>query len=148
MGFVFERVFLRPLRNADILSTALVTIGLSIFLQNTALLIWGPRPGQIVDPFGGAALMLGDVGVTTIRLFTLAVAVAAMALLGLLIKYTKIGRTMRATFQDRDAAALQGIEVDRVFSLSFVVGVALAALAGALLSACLSCRPTWVTWRT
>ena len=135
VGFVFERVFLRPLRNADILSTALVTIGLSIFLQNTVLLIWGPRPGQVADPFGGAAWMLGDVGVTKIRLFTLAVAVAAMALLGALIKYAKIGRTMRATFQDREAAALQGIEVDRVFRFSFVVGVALAALAGALLSA-------------
>ena len=135
VGYLFEQVFLRPLRNADILSTALVTIGLSIFFQNTALVIWGPKPGQIVDPFGGATLMLGEVGVTAIRMFTLTVAVAAMAALGLLIKYTKFGRMMRATFQDRDAAALQGIEVDRVFSLSFVLGVALASLAGALLSA-------------
>ncbi len=135
VGFAFERVFLRPLRNADILSAALVTIGLSIFLQNTALLIWGPKPGQVVDPFAGATLRLGDVGVTAIRMFALVVAVTAIAALGLLIKYTKVGRMMRATFQDRDAAALQGIEVDRVFCLSFVVGVALAALAGALLSA-------------
>lgn len=135
VGYVFERVFLRPLRNADILTTALVTIGLSIFFQNTALVIWGPKPGQAVDPFAGGVLMLGDIGVTTIRMFTLAMAIAAMVALGLVIKYTKFGRTMRATFQDRDAAALQGIEVDRVFSLSFVIGVGLAALAGALLSA-------------
>lgn len=136
VGFVFERVFLRPLRNADILSTALLTIGLSIFLQNTALLIWGPKPGQVVDPFKGATLMLGDdVVVTAVRTFALVVAVAAMVALGLLIKYTKFGRMMRATFQDCDAAALQGIEVDHVFSLSFMVGVALASLAGALLSA-------------
>lgn len=135
VGFVFERLFLRPLRNAEILSTALVTIGLSIFLQNTALLIWGPKPGQVLDPFAGVTLRLGDVGVTAIRMFALVVAVTAMAALGLLIKYTKFGRMMRATFQDRDAAALQGIEVDRVFCLSFVVGVALASLAGALLSA-------------
>ncbi len=135
VGFVFECLFLRPLRNADILSTALVTIGFSIFLQNTALLIWGPKPAQVVDPFKGATLMLGDVGVTAVRAFALVVAIAAMAALGLLIKYTKFGRMVRATFQDRDAAALQGIEVDRVFSLSFVVGVALASLAGALLSA-------------
>lgn len=135
VGFVFERVFLRPLRKADILSTALVTIGLSIFFQNTALVIWGPKPGQIVDPFGGANLVFGNIGVTEIRMFALSVAVAAMVGLGLLIKYTKVGRMMRATFQDRDAAALQGIEVDHVYSLSFVIGVALAALAGALLSA-------------
>ena len=135
IGYGFEQVFLRPLRNADILATALVTIGLSIFLQNTALVIWGPKPGQVADPFGGSILSVGAVDVTGIRLFALAVAVAAMCALGLVIKYTKFGRMMRATFQDRDAAALQGIEVDHVFSLSFVIGVALASLAGALLSA-------------
>ena len=81
---MFEWVFLRPLRNADILSTALVTIGLSIFLQNTALVIWGPKPGQVIDPFDGATLMLGDVGVTAVRI-SLVVAIAAMAALGLLI---------------------------------------------------------------
>ena len=131
----FEQIFLRPLRNADILATALVTIGLSIFLQNTALLLWGPRPGQVDDPFAGAIIAVAGVGVTTIRLFALTVAVIAMSSLGLVIKYTKLGRMMRATFQDRDAAALQGIEVDHVFSLSFIIGVALASLAGGLLSA-------------
>lgn len=135
VGFVFERIFLRPLRNADILSTALVTIGLSIFLQNTALLIWGPKPGQISDPFAGAALRFHGIEIAQIRLFALAVAVAVMAALGLVIKHSKFGRTIRATFQDRDAAALQGIDVDRVFGLSFVLGVALAASGGALLSA-------------
>jgi branched-chain amino acid transport system permease protein len=135
VGFGFEQIFLRPLRNADILATALVTIGLSIFLQNTALLLWGPRPGQVDDPFAGAVIAVAGVGVTTIRLFALTVAVIAMSSLGLVIKYTKLGRMMRATFQDRDAAALQGIEVDHVFSLSFIIGVALASLAGALLSA-------------
>lgn len=135
VGFGFEQIFLRPLRNADILATALVTIGLSIFLQNTALLLWGPRPGQVDDPFAGAVIAVAGVGVTTIRLFALTVAVIAMSSLGLVIKYTKLGRMMRATFQDRDAAALQGIEVDHVFSLSFIIGVALASLAGGLLSA-------------
>lgn len=135
LGLVFERLFLKPLRNADILTTALVTIGLSIFLQNTALVIWGPKPGQIVDPFDGGTLMLGDVAVTKIRLFALLIALAAMVALGLVIKYSKFGRMMRATFQDRDAAALQGIDVDRVYSLSFVIGAGLAASAGALLSA-------------
>jgi branched-chain amino acid transport system permease protein len=135
VGFGFEQIFLRPLRNADILATALVTIGLSIFLQNTALLLWGPRLGQVDDPFAGAVIAVAGVGVTTIRLFALTVAVIAMSSLGLVIKYTKLGRMMRATFQDRDAAALQGIEVDHVFSLSFIIGVALASLAGALLSA-------------
>ena len=135
LGFIFERLFLKPLRNADILTTALVTIGLSIFLQNTALVIWGPKPGQIVDPFNGGTLSFGDIDVTKIRLFALFVAVAAMAVLGLAIKYSKFGRMMRATFQDRDAAALQGIDVDRVFSLSFVIGAGLAACAGGLLSA-------------
>lgn len=131
----FEWSFLRPLRNADILTTALVTIGLAIFLQNTALVIWGPKPGLVPDPFGGGTLQFGEVGVTKTRLFALVVAVFAMSMLGLIIKYTKFGRMMRATFQDRDAAALQGIEVDRVYSLSFIIGAGLAASAGALLCA-------------
>lgn len=135
LGWAFERTLLRPLRGADILTTALVTIGLSIFFQNSALMIWGPKPGYIADPFGDRIIELASVAMTEIRLFTLLMAVGVMALLGLVIKYTKLGRTMRATFQDRDAAALQGIEVERVFSISFVLGVGLAAIAGALLAA-------------
>ena len=99
------------------------------------LQIWGPKPAQVADPFGGRILAMGPVAVTELRAFALVVAVGAMVLLGLVLKYSKLGRTMRATFQARDAAALQGIEVDRVFSLAFVIGVGLAAIAGALLSA-------------
>jgi branched-chain amino acid transport system permease protein len=135
LGWVFERILLRPLRGADILSTALVTIGLSIFLQNTVLTIWGPKPGYVADPFGDRTVQIAGLAVTEVRLFTLAVAVVVMVLLGLVIKYTKLGRTMRATFQDRDTAALQGIEVERIFSASFVLGVGLASIAGALLAA-------------
>jgi branched-chain amino acid transport system permease protein len=134
IGFIFERSLLRPLRGADILSTALMTIGFSIFLQNTVLLIWGPKPAQAADPFNNQILELGGIAVTSIRAFTLAIALAAMGALGGVIKYTKLGRTMRATFQDRGAAALQGINIDRVFSVTFVIGVCLAAIAGALLS--------------
>lgn len=134
IGLLFERILLRPLRGADLLSTAILTIGFSITLQNLVLQIWGPKPAQVPDPFSGRILTIGPVAVTELRLFTLILAVSVMALLGLVLKYSKIGRTMRATFQARDAAALQGIEVDRVFSLAFVVGVGLAAIAGALLS--------------
>jgi branched-chain amino acid transport system permease protein len=135
VGLAFERALLRTLRDADILSTALVTIGFSIFLQNTVLLVWGPKPEQVPDPFGGHILQLGALSVPGIRAFTLVMALGTMAGLGLVIRYTKLGRTMRATFQDRVAAALQGIEVDRVFSFTFMLGVGFAATAGALLSA-------------
>ena len=134
VGLLFERILLRRLRDADILSTAILTIGFSIFLQNTALRIWGPKPAQVADPFEGRVIDIAGVAVTDIRAFTLLAALLAMVLLGFIIKYTKLGRTMRATFQSRDAAALQGIDVDRVHSFVFVLGVGLAAIAGAILS--------------
>ncbi|MBV9066843.1 MAG: branched-chain amino acid ABC transporter permease [Methylobacteriaceae bacterium] len=135
VGWPFERFLLRRLRDADLLSSALLTIGFSIALQNVVLQVYGPKPAQVPDPFGGSILTIGPVSIATLRALTLAAALAAMALLAWILKYTKLGRTFRATFQARDAAALQGIEVDTVFSLAFAVGIALAAMAGALLSA-------------
>jgi branched-chain amino acid transport system permease protein len=135
VGLAFERFLLRRLRNADLLSTAIMTIGLSIAMQNIVLQVWGPKPAQIPDPFSGYIVSVAGVDVTALRLFTLVVAVLIISLLAYMLKYTKLGRTLRATFQAREAAALQGIDVDRVFSLVFAIGVALAALAGAMLSA-------------
>ncbi len=135
VGLAFERLLLRRLRRADLLSTAIMTIGLSITMQNIVLQIWGPKPAQTPDPFSGYVVSMLGVDVTALRIFTLLVAVLLICVLAYMLKHTKLGRTLRATFQARDAAALQGIDVDWVFSLVFAIGVALAAAAGAMLSA-------------
>lgn len=141
-GFVVERLLLRPIRGAPLLSSALITIGLSIFLQNTVLLIWGPAPAHVGDPFGGQVIRFGDVALVVARLFVIAAAVVVIVAVRLYIRHSKFGRAMRATFQDRDAAVLQGIDVDRVFAVTFMLGAGVAALAGALLSMVFVLSPT------
>ncbi|MGM4903357.1 branched-chain amino acid ABC transporter permease [Tardiphaga sp. 866_E4_N2_1] len=135
VGFAFEWLLLRRLRGADLLSTAILTLGLSIAMQNIVLQIWGPKPAQIPDPFSGRVLSIWGIEVTALRVFTLLTAALIILILAVVMKYSKVGRTMRATFQARESAALQGIDVNRVFGLVFAIGVGLAAAAGAMLSA-------------
>ncbi len=135
LGWAIERLTLRPLRGETepILLTVLVTIGISIFLKNTALVIWGPRPKLLASPFPLEPFELGPVSVTPARLFAFLVTVAAIAGFHLLVQRTRLGRAMRATFQDAQAAALAGVEIDQVHALTFVLGSGLAATAGVLL---------------
>jgi len=77
----------------------------------------------------------GGIELTALRIFTLAIAVVIILTLAIVLKYTKLGRTLRATFQARESAALQGIDVDLVYGIVFAIGVGLAAAAGAMLSA-------------
>jgi branched-chain amino acid transport system permease protein len=133
VGAVIERIVIRPVIGAPIVNSTLLTIGLSIFLQAVALLVWGPMPQGIVTPFSPLPLKLGPILITPYQLFILVVTVAAIVLAQLGIQRTKFGRAMRATFQDREAAALAGINTSHIFTITFILGSALAALAGVLL---------------
>lgn len=135
VGWLIERFTLRPLRRQSepVVLTVLVTIGISIFLKNTALVVWGPRPQLLAAPFPLDPLDIGTVSVTPIRLFACAVTVAAIVAFHVLVQRTKLGRAMRSTFQDREAAALVGVDIDRIYALTFVLGSGLAAIAGVLL---------------
>lgn len=141
-GIVIERLTIKPIRNAPILMTALVTIGLSIFLKNTALMIWGGVPKKIPHPFPTASLKLGYVYVTQPRIFALLLTVCVILLLHYLIKKTKLGKAMRATFENKDAAALMGIRVDRIYLDTFAIGSVMAAMAGILLGTIYLVYPT------
>jgi branched-chain amino acid transport system permease protein len=140
-GFIFERLALKPLRGKHILTTILLTIGLSIFLQNTALIIWGPIPRRMPTPFVQGAILLGPVWLTRERIFAIIVSVLAIAAMHLLLRKTKLGRAMRATFQVRDAAALMGVNINRICSITFALGSGLAALAGTLLGSIFLIQP-------
>jgi branched-chain amino acid transport system permease protein len=141
-GWLVDRLLIRPLRGKDILSTALVTIGLSIFLVNTFLLVAGTAPHKVASPFPTAPLLLGPVVINETRIF--AVCVAAAAILGthLLIHRTRLGGAMRATFQNKEAAALVGIEVERIYGFTFALGTTMAAISGALLGSIYVAQPT------
>lgn len=133
VGALTERVLLRPLRGESIDSVMLVMIGLWIALQNGELLVWGGVAKSIPHPFPTAPLVLGPVSIAPLRLFVLAAALGLIAAAHLLIQRTRLGRAMRATFQDADTAALMGVRIARIHTATFALGSGLAAAAGALL---------------
>lgn len=133
VGAVAERVLLRPLRGESIDTTMLVMIGLWIILQNTELLVWGGVAKPIPHPFPTEPIGIGPVSVAPIRVFVLTAVVVLIVGSHLLIHRTRLGTAMRATFQDRETAALMGVDIAGIYTLTFAFGSGLAAAAGALL---------------
>jgi len=142
LGAVIELVLLRPMRGADIDTTMLIMIGCWIVLQNTEQMIWGGVAKSIVSPLPGEPLVLGPISVAWLRVFVFVA--AALLIFGTyaLIHRTKLGKAMRATFQDRDTAALMGVNVNAINTATFAIGSGLAAAAGALLGAVFVITPT------
>lgn len=133
VGAVIEFVLLRPLLDADIDTTMLVMIGAWIVMQNTELLYWGGVSKAVMTPFPEEPLQIGPVFVSWLRLFVLVVALILIGATYALINRTKLGKAMRATFQDRDTAALMGVNIKGIYTATFAIGSGLAAAAGALL---------------
>jgi branched-chain amino acid transport system permease protein len=134
-GYTLEKIAYKPLRNAPRLSALISAIGMSIFLQNYVLLAqtsnFLPFPKIIPD-----IKFLEPVKhiLRSTQLVILVTTTIVMILLTLLIKYTRIGKAMRATSQDRIMAMLTGVNVNRVISITFVIGSAIAALGGVLIT--------------
>jgi branched-chain amino acid transport system permease protein len=142
-GFAIERVAYRPLRRAPSLSPLISAVGVSILLQNFVQLSRPGRSAPVYAPtntegfrstFGGEGFAVGSATVTALDAGILFVCVAMMAGLWLFVQRTRTGRAMRATAQDKAMAGLVGVDVDRVISKTFVLGSALAAVAGVLVS--------------
>jgi branched-chain amino acid transport system permease protein len=111
----------------------LVMIGLWIAMQNSELLVWGGVAKSVPHPLPTEPLVLGPLSIAPLRLFVLAAAGALIAAAYFLIHRTRLGRAMRATFQDADTAALMGVRIARIHTATFALGSGLAAAAGALL---------------
>lgn len=133
LGAAIELILLRPLRGSDVDTTMLVMIGAWIAMQSAAQWIWGGVAKSVPTPFPDAPLVLGPVSVSWLRLFVLVAAALLIVTTSLLIKRTKLGCAMRATFQDQDMASLMGVNVDVIYMSTFAMGSSLAAAAGALL---------------
>ncbi|MFA9433190.1 MAG: branched-chain amino acid ABC transporter permease [Deltaproteobacteria bacterium] len=134
-GYTVEKLAYKPLRQAPRLSALISAIGMSFFLQNYVLLAqtsdFLPFPSLIPDlefwePYAHI--------ISTQEIVIIITTTIVMILLTFLIKFTRIGKAMRATAQDRDMAMLVGVDVDRVISVTFVVGSATAALGGVLIA--------------
>jgi branched-chain amino acid transport system permease protein len=141
LGFAYERSILKPLRTRSIETVMLSMIGFSLLIQNIAMLIWTPVPEAIKSPFPLTSYTLAGLYFLPQRIMVIVVAFLLVILTHLLLKKTKIGKAMRATFQDLEAAALMGIKIDRIYSFTFVLGVGLAAAAGTLLGPIFTVHP-------
>jgi len=131
LGVLIERVCLRSLRNVSGTAPMITTIGVAFILINTMLLVWGPQTQRFPQLLPNWRWALGAAEITFKQVLLFVVGLVLMLVLSHLVKRTTLGKAMRATAQDADAARMMGIDVDRVVVLTFFLGSALAG-AGSL----------------
>ena len=133
LGVVIERFAYRRLRNAPRIAPLITALGVSFFLQSTALLVFGPRfRSYRTTQYLSGGFDIGGVFVSYVRIIVIVSAVVLMTGLTLLVGRTLLGKAMRATAFDREAAAMMGIDVDRVIVATFLIGSILAGAAGVM----------------
>jgi branched-chain amino acid transport system permease protein len=135
LSYSIERVAYRPLRRAPRLAPLITAIGMSILLQNLAMLVWGRQYHtfpRIVTP---TPHTIGGASITDLQIVIIVVCAAIMAGLLLLVHYTRLGRAMRATAENPTVAGLMGVNINRIISATFVIGAAMGAVAGVLVAA-------------
>jgi len=137
LGITIEGLAYRPLRQATSLAVLITAIGMSYLLQNLALLIWGANPksfpAAVMIPIPMISLFGGRLNISGVTLIAILANLVIMAVLTAFISRTKLGKAMRCVSEDRGAAELMGINVNRTISATFAIGSALAAVAGILL---------------
>jgi len=135
LGITIERLAYKPLRKAPSLAVLITAIGMSWFLQNLALLIWGanPKSFQSVIDFGTLTFFDGQLRITSAMAVTVLANIIIMIALTQFTGKTKMGKAMRAVSEDKGAAELMGINVNATISMTFAIGSGLAAIAGVLL---------------
>jgi branched-chain amino acid transport system permease protein len=134
LSAAIERLAYRPLRNAPRLAPLITAIGLSIVLQTLAMLVWGPNPMVFPDLLPTIPIQWQGAFIAPKQLLILAVSAVLMAALVLLIQYSRLGRAMRAVSESPSMAMLMGINPDKIIALTFMIGAALAAVAGLLVA--------------
>ncbi len=133
LGVLIERLAYRPVRKSSRLTALITAIGVSLFLENAGILIFGADPKFFPQVIAPRTIQLADgVLVTNHQIMVVVVSVALMVALTLFIQRTRTGKAMRAVAFHRDAASLMGIPVDRIITITFAIGSALAAAAGFL----------------
>ena len=134
LGIVVEKLAYKPLRGASSLSVLITAIGVSYFLQNAAMLMWGTDT-KIFPTILEGSLTIGKLSIPYLTLLTILSCIVIMVVLTLFINKTKTGRAMRACSEDKGAASLMGINVNQIISITFAIGSGLAAIAAVLLCA-------------
>ncbi len=135
LGYSIERIAYRRLRKAPRLAPLITAIGMSIVLQQTAVIIWGRDHRPFPDVIERAPIAIGGATITDLEIGMIAIALLLMTGLLIVVEKTRLGRAMRATAQNPEVAGLMGVNINTVVSLTFVIGSALAAVAGIMVAA-------------
>ena len=135
MGIGLERVAIRPvLRHALSLSWVLSTVAVSIILKNGAVQLWGPEQIKFPSPFGDRVIHIGQAGIFPQELFIIVAAIGTVLLVQFFLRRAVLGKALMAVAHNRNAAAVMGINVQRMIVLAFVISSALAGLGGILIA--------------
>jgi branched-chain amino acid transport system permease protein len=135
IGFSIERIAYRPLRHAPSLTPLITAIGVSIVLQNLAMIIWGKEFITFPPLIEVQYFPISEATINSVQVFIVILSTLMMLGLNYLVNQTRLGNAMRATSQNAEVAALMGVNVNTVISLTFVIGSALAAVAGIMVTA-------------
>ncbi len=134
LSAAIERIAYRPLRNSPRLAPLITAIGVSIVLQTLAMIIWSPNPRVFPDLLPTTPFEIGGALLAPKQILILVVAALSMTLLLLVIHRTRLGRAMRAVSENPKIAALMGVNPDQIITATFMMGAALAAIAGVLVA--------------
>jgi branched-chain amino acid transport system permease protein len=135
LNFAIEKIAYRPLRNAPRLAPLITAMGMSLLLQTLAMIVWKPSPKPYPSLLPSEPIDLGGPVITVTQIVILVTTAVVLAALMYLVNRTKLGRAMRATAENPRVAALMGVQPDMVISATFIIGAALAALAGVMWAA-------------
>lgn len=149
LGAIIERGFFHPLRKRSkknwLMNTFLLTLGISIIMQNTVRMVWGPKYRGVTQFWSGRISLFTSMEVATDRVVGFIIAMTAITLLWYFLNHTRTGRAIRAVSQDETGASLMGVDLNRIHTLTFSLSCMLAAIAGACL---LSINPAFPTMGT
>lgn len=131
LGVLMEKIAFRPMRNLGHMPPLLITIGMSIILKEAVMIVWGAE-NRPVPSLYGQTIQMGNSQISLLQLVIMGIVVLLIVGLQLLIQGTKIGRAMRATAQDHEAAQAMGVNADRVFNIAFALASLLGGAGGVL----------------
>lgn len=132
IGVLIERIAYKPLRNATRIAALITAIGVSFFLQNATMLTMGSNVRSYPAVLSDAVIEVVGLRISHQQIYIFVITILLMCILQYIVKYTKMGRAMRAVSVDSDAARLMGVNVNQTISITFAIGSALAGAAGIL----------------
>jgi branched-chain amino acid transport system permease protein len=135
LSYFIERLAYRPLRKAPRLAPLITAIGISILLQNLAMIIWGRQYKTVPKIFSFETREFLGANISDLQIFIIVLSAILMTVLLFIVNYSKLGRAMRATSESQRIAGLLGVNINKIISFTFVIGAGLGAVAGILVAA-------------